>query len=551
MSNQDRLQRLNAYLISKGRQPKSSGDVNFVTQNIARVTTPKGKLVRKTTKKNENDSGINAKSGSKRSQTTPAKSIRRAKLKCDSPRKPLAPSKSFGSANRFGTMTPKRRSSYASNSPHIGSTKKIKNGDTTNDIKKKPAGRRISITSCKQARNAEKTPLRHKSPKYSLTPSSRLNTSLRRNLLKTGGCKSVGSTPQKGAISKPLKNAGKVYEKLNSWLLTKGKRPFGLEGKLSGFKPAKVIVTPVNSPDLGSQISTPSGKSHWQGLRDEDDFDELTILTRSAMNDVKNCIKEGCPLAIIRSTLEEMVSSFPKVKQHASYWITLAQVEHAAGSDKNAICNVFEEAVLEKAQPMEEIQKALNEWALLKVCDESPTSAIDQSISNEKSISSPEYFRDVPTNQTFTPNHAYYKTKGYESPAFKNAATSPFVFESPVANEAASGVCPNSPSSVVKLRMVSRSSPVFARLKSLKTLPDDASAIITPVRRSTRIAAAQENYPKGLRDHEPCLSSVQEIFPALTLESSKEDTKVSCDVVYDPNLALGQAASDIATVLKF
>lgn len=511
MDTQQRLERLNAYLLSKGRKPKSATPVNFVKQNIAVACG--------------NSSAIRRNSGKYVSA--------RAKV-----------------SSRTISSSTMRKSSVVA--PPANGNARRKNKENLHSVdKRKYEGKSVSKV---QPKTTEKvTPrISHKVASSSLNKMKSAASAPRcksMSRLKISGksqSASANSTPLK--CHQPILNSGerpKQYKKLNNWLISKGKTPFGVKAKIPGFKAVKTIQTPVGSPSSVPQspsVQTPSRKSHWQGLRDEDDLDEIAVLIRNAMSDVRNCIKEGCPTSILEETLEELVENLPTVTQHAQYWIALALIQQAADADYSKICDIYEKAILAKAQPITDIQEALSEWLLKGVHGQKKTTAVDEL----ENVS-----RSVPTNQSSIEHPALHKLKIATPPVYKNAATSPIIFKSPVRNRDASPSVPQSPSSVVKLRMVSKSSPVFNRIKSLRSLPDSASAVITPVRRSTRIATAQHNYPIGLRDHEPCLSSVQEIFPALGYDTSNSnDDALSCDVVFDPNNALNQD-NDIAKVLNF
>lgn len=530
MDSKKRLDRLNAYLISKGRRPKSASPVDFVKQNISVAANVNSSVLRK--------------SAHKVSTRTISSGCNRKSMK--SVNKPLKPitaisAKSTMKKNGVESTSDNRR-------------KQRKNNKENHLTKgKKDGGRPVDMVVKGQSRTTGKVTPKNSHAKINTVASvPRINSMSRQKMTGRSQCASANSTPVKHMNQRityaKTGNAGGHYKKLNNWLLAKGKKPFGVNPQIQGFKAVKTIQTPVGSPaplslPQSPSVQTPSNTSHWQGLRDEDDLDEIAVLIRKAMGDVKNCIKEGCPPSILESTLEELAATLPTVKLHAPYWITLALIRQAAGVAYGKICDVYEKAIIAKAQPISDIQDALNEWLMNGVNGQEKPVSLD----------GPENAaRSVPTNQSSMAHPALHKLKMTTSPVYKNAATSPIIFESPVRNRDESPSMPQSPSSVVKLRMVSKSSPVFNRIKSLRTLPESASAVITPVRRSTRIATAQHNYPIGLRDHEPCLSSVQEIFPALGYDTTNNSnsSSISCNVVFDPNIALDEE-NDIAKVLNF
>lgn len=272
--------------------------------------------------------------------------------------------------------------------------------------------------------------------------------------------------------------------------------------------------------------------------------------------------------------LKELAEKLPTAKSQSKYWLMLAQVEKEAGKSDEVIFDLYEKAVLANAQPIGEIKEALQKMLLLKLEPGKEVRKPEEMYETSRKRSGncegtglwdynnkqrklnlffptecEELFTPIPPKQCKTPNPHLERLINAEFPVQKNAATSPIVFDSPAALTPVSSPS----SSVVKLRIISKSSPVFNRMKAMRALPDEASAIVTPVRRSRRIADAQENYPKSLQDHEPCLMTIQEILPVIGNSSSYEDKSntTACDVVFDPNSALGEEYSDIATVLKF
>lgn len=531
MNSKERLERLNAYLISKGRKPKSSEHVDFVKQNITVASNVNSSAIRKSTSRSRKMSSGGGKHIGLKSGSVTLKSAGRSTVLM----------KGSMNKNCVESLRENRRAQRKNKENRIvvGRTKaEGGTADIVSKVQAKPTERGTPKCTSRVTQNSF-------AKVHSDASVPRTSSNLRRKITDKSQCSSDNSTPVKRVHQTNAGNAAGQYKRLNKWLLAKGKKPFGIKAVFPRFKAVKTIQTPAGSPvgvPQSPSMLTPTSKSHWQGLRDEDDLDEIAVLIRNVMGDVKNCIKEGCPPSILEITLEELAGNLPTVRKHAHYWITLASILQAADADYGKICDVYEKAILEKAQPISEIQEALNEWLLKKVNGQ-------EKAANPKELENAT--KSVPTNQLAIAHPALQKLKVTSSPIYKNVATSPIIFESPVRNGDASPSMSQSPSSVIKLRMVSKSSPVFNRIKSLRTLPDNASAVITPVRRSTRIYTAKHNYPIGLRDHEPCLSSVQEIFPALGYDTNDANVKsMSCDVVFDPNNALSED-NDIAKVLNF
>ena len=306
-------------------------------------------------------------------------------------------------------------------------------------------------------------------------------------------------------------------EQLRSWMIAKGKDP----SNLCGFKPAKTVLTPVNSP--AKYTSATSGQ--WPTLREEDFCDELSILINQTMREAQSCLEKDCSPLEVHSQLIAFKKNVPIAEKYASFWITLSQVYQKLNKDKNDIIKLFETAIEFKAQPENHIKTALKDFVENKLTESPPKSL---STSNKERL-------NLPLNKT--------DSITLSSPATSLSSFGIFGFKTIPVSPLVTG---ESPSSMVRLRMVPRSSPIFKKMVSRKALPVDVNAIVTPVRRSKRIESLKWSYPKGLVSKETCVSNPSELVK--TLQSNKE---TSGDFIFEPNSALGDDFSDIQKVLKF
>ena len=321
-------------------------------------------------------------------------------------------------------------------------------------------------------------------------------------------------------------------EQLRLWMISKGKDP----NTLCGFKPTKVVLTPVQSPAKANDLEKGDVTTRWPTLREEDYCNELSVLINHTMKDARICLEKGCSAKDVHSHLLQFKEKVPVAEKHASYWLTLVKVYEKLKLHENEIISLFEKAIAFKAEPLSDVKTALKNFVEAQIeKPEEPQLEESESIGLLKSV---DVVDDVAVNSTQQKASAEaVKSAVIDiSPRIIATKTLPL---SPL-------VTAESPSSVVKLRMVPRSSPIFKKIVARKALPFNVNGIVTPVRRSKRIEQFKFNYSKGLLDHDTCVAN-----PIELVEAEKNDEELSKDFVFDPNNALGDDYSDIEKILRF
>ena len=521
------LEKLNAYLVSKGKPPKTLNQ-NFVKANASNVKKlseqkksriPNAESVFPTVEKikttkfapnvdirtpltsRENNIFLTDKNVSKKQNT--AKKFHHGSQKnapkCDTPKKV------------FNCQPPK--SSFA-----VAAKKKLV---------------RRSMLSCHntaqinaiQSKSA-KTPTKSLLLKHACTPKNKLSKRPIKACSEKVFRKKSISLKQKSRTPRYKRSAAENekeqrLDQLRAWMIAKGKDPKALRG----FKPAKVLQTPVNSP--AKEDSASNQVTQWPSLREEDFCDELSVLVNQTMKEAQACMEKECTLANVHKHLLEFREKVPIAEKHASFWLTLALLYQKLHKSENDIISIFEKAIALEAMPVEEVKKAMKKFVETLVdkpdvpvlCIDSPNANIDNVLTTAASS-----------------NTALGSFEAHLTP---QPLTVPLVPLSPL-------VTAETPSSIIKLRMIPRSSPNFRKLIAKKALPTSITGIVTPVRRSKRIENFKRNYPKGLIDQDTCFASALDLVNAG--ENSENSSK---DYIFDPNKALGDDYSDISKVLQF
>ncbi|XP_036106293.1 cytoskeleton-associated protein 2 isoform X2 [Molossus molossus] len=286
--------------------------------------------------------------------------------------------------------------------------------------------------------------------------------------------------------------------RLSEWRASKGrmlKRP-----------PSSVVT----QPEPEEQNEKPVG-SFWTTMAEEDEQRLFTEKVNKTFTECLNLINEGCPKEEVLDTLNDLVKNIPDAKKLVKYWICLARVEPLTTSIENII-SIYEKAILAGAQPIEEMRHAIVDILTKKSQEKVKFGEnVEEACATEKQIQevniedigvSPEsgkpemeskqnrnvIFQDCekeqvhktkdPTNDVKTPN-----TETKEGCVIKyNVSTTPYL------------------QSVKKKMQFDEINSTFKELKFL-----------TPVRRSRRLQDKTSKLPDMLKDHYPCVSSLEQL----------------------------------------
>ena len=513
------LEKLNAYLISKGKPPKSLNQ-NFVKVNASNVT----KLpVSKKRKLLQADNIIS------RREIRPKKT-----LKSTAKRLPLTPKENFQSnllQNKDATPVKKSRSKF-------GTPRKSLSSQTPKSSLAVAATKKLlrrSLLSCQNA--AQTNPIPNKSVYKVAKPKTQQNRLTPKNLrpkiniqVQTEKIvrkrKTIPSQKSKTPHHKKSATAQEKeqrLEQLRAWMIGKGKDP----SSLCGFKPAKVVQTPTDSP--ASDDKTNCQVTQWPSLREEDFCDELSVLVNQTMKEAKACLEKECVISDVHAQLLAFKEKVPIAEKHASFWLTLAMVYKKLQKSESDIISLFQKAIEHNAAPIDDVKSALKEFV-------------------ETQLSKPEAPNDLVTSTQLT-SESKLETEAKchiePSQCFDESIETNIPL-APITVALSPLVTAETPSSVIKLRMVPRSSPNFKKIIARKALPKHINGIVTPVRRSKRIENFKWHYPKGLIDQETCIANALDL-----VEGGESAENLSKDFVFNPNKALGDDYSDISKVLQF
>uniref|UniRef100_A0A8C3VWV4 Cytoskeleton associated protein 2 n=1 Tax=Catagonus wagneri TaxID=51154 RepID=A0A8C3VWV4_9CETA len=297
--------------------------------------------------------------------------------------------------------------------------------------------------------------------------------------------------------ARPKETAEERKARLNEWKAGKGrvlKRP-----------PSSAVT----QPEPEGQNEKPVG-SFWTTMAEEDEQRLFTEKINKTFSECLNLINEGCPKEEILATLNDLIKNIPDAKKLVKYWICLARIEPLTSPIENTIA-IYEKAILAGAQPIEEMRHAIVEILTKKSQEKvkfgeniEESSATKEQIQvntddtgvnleAEKTEVDSKHPRNVifqdcekeqddetedPTDDVKTPN-----TETRAGCLIKyNVSTTPYL------------------QSLKKKMQFDETNSAFKELKFL-----------TPVRRSRRLQEKTSKLPDMLKDHYPCVSSLEQL----------------------------------------
>ncbi|XP_028017157.2 cytoskeleton-associated protein 2 isoform X2 [Eptesicus fuscus] len=300
--------------------------------------------------------------------------------------------------------------------------------------------------------------------------------------------------------AQPKETVEERKARLSEWRASKG--------KMLKRPPSSVVTQPEPEPEGQNEKQV---GSFWTTMAEEDEQRLFTEKVNKTFSECLNLINEGCPKEEVLDTLNDLIKNIPDAKKLVKYWICLARVESLTSSVENII-SIFEKAILAGAQPIEEMRHAIADILTMKsqekvkfgenleeACatkekiQEVNIEDIGVNLESGKPEMEKKHHRNVvfqdfnneqvhktkdPANDVKTPN-----TGTREGCLIKyNVSTTPYL------------------QSVKKKMQFDEINSTFKELKFL-----------TPVRRSQRLQDKTSKLPDMLKDHYPCVSSLEQL----------------------------------------
>ncbi|GAB1293032.1 Cytoskeleton-associated protein 2 [Apodemus speciosus] len=260
----------------------------------------------------------------------------------------------------------------------------------------------------------------------------------------------------------------------------------------------------VTQAEPKGQNENPVG-SFWTTMAEEDEQRLFTEKVNNTISECLNLINKGCPKEEILATLNDLIHNIPDAKKLVKYWICLVRIEPITSPMENII-SIYEKAILAGAQPIEEMrhiiidilttknQEKVNSGENIEEAHTTKDQIQEVNVEVNPDSGKPkeenehhekvEVCKDNQDNKTKDPTNGLTTTPDSKTEAGciirYNVSTTPLL------------------QSIKKMQHGKNST-----LKELKFL--------TPVRRSRRIQDKTLQLPAMLKDHDPSVSSLEQL----------------------------------------
>ncbi|XP_007521631.1 cytoskeleton-associated protein 2 [Erinaceus europaeus] len=300
-----------------------------------------------------------------------------------------------------------------------------------------------------------------------------------------------------GRAAWPKETAEERKARLSEWRASKGR---------TLKKPPSSVVT---HPEPAKQNEKPIG-SFWTTMAEEDEQRLFTEKVNKTFSECLGLISEGCPREEILAILNDLIKEIPDAKKLVKYWICLARIEPITSPIEN-IFTIYEKAILTGAQPIEEMRYAIVDILAMKSQEKTKsggnieetciTKEQVQEVNNEDTgvnldSGKPEVKNEVHKNVAF---------QDYEKAQDRDTTKDPGS-DVKTPNTSTSCLIKYNVSTTPHLQSVKKKMHIDETNSTFKELK-----FLTPVRRSRRLQKNSSKLPDMLKDHYPCVSSLEEL----------------------------------------
>ncbi|KAJ6659231.1 hypothetical protein lerEdw1_019277 [Lerista edwardsae] len=309
-----------------------------------------------------------------------------------------------------------------------------------------------------------------------------------------------------------------------------------------GVKKVPAPVSADTQPEIEvlQHTTRESVKSFWAAIAEEDEQGLFRDTVDKTLKECLHSIKEGCPGDSIDSILEELIMKFPDAKKFAKYWVCRMRLEQHRSSEK--IIAIYEEAILAEAQPKNELRHALAD--IMKDTKDQPKSNGEcvkkEMVRNDMEEADfddtvADAFKEIDLNDKKESSDEETSQKAAEvclkseeeiccNITNRNKEQSQKLTvckkEEHCGDNAESDRILKTPEngkedSYLIMYNVS-TTPYLESMKKKLQCDTNTSAVkdlrfLTPVRRSRRIQEKENKLPKMLKDHNPCVTSLEQL----------------------------------------
>uniref|UniRef100_A0A674JB34 Cytoskeleton-associated protein 2 C-terminal domain-containing protein n=2 Tax=Terrapene triunguis TaxID=2587831 RepID=A0A674JB34_9SAUR len=308
-------------------------------------------------------------------------------------------------------------------------------------------------------------------------------------------------------------------------------------------RPSSTVLQVAQSETQTSQ-ETPKEpvESFWAAIVEEDEQGLFSENVNKTLVECLHLTEQGFPGDEVRAMLEKLIQSVPDAKKLAKYWVCRMRLEQLGPIEK--IIAVYEEAILAGAQPKDELRHTVAD--IMKNTENLPKSVVEECVKEEviskeanssvenveevfkelnlndeeKAETSSEVIKKEETDsslksrqETLPKESKKHRTKYKEqTKKSENYKTEDIIkdanleFKTPEKEKEGSYLIKYNLSTTPYLESVKKKMQCEANDSAVKDIK-----FLTPVRRSRRLQEKLCKLPDMLKDHDPCVSSLEQL----------------------------------------
>ncbi|XP_066090463.1 cytoskeleton-associated protein 2 isoform X2 [Saccopteryx bilineata] len=298
--------------------------------------------------------------------------------------------------------------------------------------------------------------------------------------------------------AQPKETTEERKARLSEWRASKGrmlKRP-----------PSSVVT----QPEPEKQNEEPV-ESFWTTMAEEDEQRLFTEKVNRTFSECLNLINEGCQKEEILDTLNDLVKNIPDAKKLVKYWICLARVEPLTTSIEN-IMSIYEKAILAGAQPIEEMRDVIVDIITMKNQEK-----VKFGENFEEACTTKEQIQEINIEDTdvhLESGKPDIENKHHKKVVFQDCQKDEFDKTEDTANDVRTPNTETRAGCLIKYNV--STTPSLKSVKKKMQFDETHSTFkdlkfLTPVRRSHRLQDKTSKLPDMLKDHYPCVSSLEQL----------------------------------------
>ncbi|XP_069856218.1 cytoskeleton-associated protein 2-like isoform X1 [Dipodomys merriami] len=251
--------------------------------------------------------------------------------------------------------------------------------------------------------------------------------------------------------------------------------------------------------------------SFWTTMAEEDEQRLFTEKVNKTFSECLNLINKGYPKEEIMVTLNDLIKNIPDAKTLVKYWICLVRIEPITSPIENII-SIYEKAILAGAQPIEEMRHEIINILTMKSQEKVNfgENTKETHVTNEQIQEI--YIEDKVVD--LEPENPEGENKCNREMLCKDDEKEQDHKTKDTTNDFSTPETETGASCFIKYNI--STTPYLQSIKKKMQLDETNSAFkdlkfLTPVRRSRRLQEKTSKLPDMLKDHYPCVSSLEQL----------------------------------------